>query len=66
VFVGDDPRTDIQGAAAIGMKTIHIMSDCREDEHCSASGCRIHVRRLDLIPAIADELVPMRTQLHVA
>jgi putative hydrolase of the HAD superfamily len=66
VFVGDDPRTDIQGAAAIGMKTIHIMSNYREDEHCSASGCRIHVRRLDLIPAVADELVPMRTQLHVA
>jgi len=66
VFVGDDPRTDIQGAAAIGMKTIHIMSDYGEDEHCWAPGCRIHVRRLDLIPAVADELVPMRTQLHVA
>jgi putative hydrolase of the HAD superfamily len=66
VFVGDDPRTDIEGAAAIGMKTIHVVSYCGEDEHCWAPSCRIHVRRLDLVPAVADELVPARMQLHVA
>ena len=50
VFVGDDPRTDIEGAAAVGMKTIHVMSYFGEDERCGAPSCRIHVRRLDLIP----------------
>ena len=66
VFVGDDPRTDIEGAAAVGMKTIHVTSYFGEDERCGAAGCRIHVRRLDLIPAIAEQLVPVRTESHVA
>jgi putative hydrolase of the HAD superfamily len=66
VFVGDDPRTDIEGAAAVGMKTIHVMSYFGDDERCGAPGCRIHVRRLDLIPAIAEQLVPARTESHVA
>jgi len=66
VFVGDDPRTDIEGAAAVGMKTIHMMGNVGEDAPCGAPACRIHVRRLDLIPAIAEELVPVRTHLHVA
>jgi FMN phosphatase YigB (HAD superfamily) len=66
VFVGDDPRTDMEGAAAVGMKTIHMMSYVGEDEHCGAPGCRIHVRRLNLIPAIAEQLVPARMESHVA
>jgi len=66
VFVGDDPRTNIEGAAAVGMKTIHVTSYFGEDERCRAANCRIHVRRLDLIPAIAEQLVPVRTELHVA
>ena len=66
VFVGDDPRTDIEGAAAVGMKTIHVTSYFGEDERCGAASCRIHVRRLDLIPAIAEQLVPVRTESHVA
>jgi len=66
VFVGDDPRTDIEGAAAVGMNTIHMMGNVGDDARCGAPGCRIHVRRLDLIPAIAEELVPVRTQSHVA
>jgi putative hydrolase of the HAD superfamily len=66
VFVGDDPRTDIEGAAAVGMKTIHVTSYFGEDERCGAAGCRIHVRRLDLIPVIAEQLVPAGTESHVA
>ena len=66
VFVGDDPRTDIEGAAAVGMKTIHVMSYFGEDERCGAASCRIHVRRLNLIPAIAEQLVPAGTASHVA
>lgn len=66
VFVGDDPRTDIEGAAAVGMKTIHVMSYFAADERCAAPTCRIHVRRLDLVPAIAAQLVPARTETHVA
>jgi putative hydrolase of the HAD superfamily len=66
VFVGDDPRTDIEGAVAIGMKTIHVMSYFGDDERCAAPGCHIHVRRLDLIPALAEQLVPARTEPHVA
>lgn len=66
VFVGDDPRTDIEGAAAVGMKTIHVMNYAGDDERCGSPTCRIHVRRLDLIPAIAEQLVPARTESHVA
>lgn len=66
VFVGDDPRTDMEGAAAVGMKTIHMMNYFGQDERCGAPGCRIHVRRLDLIPAIAEQLVPLRMESHVA
>jgi putative hydrolase of the HAD superfamily len=66
VFVGDDPRTDIEGAAAIGMKTIHMTSYFGHDQRCGAASCRIHVHRLSLIPAIADQLVPLRTESHVA
>jgi len=66
VFVGDDPRTDIEGAAAVGMKTIHLTSYLGEDERCGAASCRIHARRLDLIPAIAEQLVPVRMASHVA
>jgi putative hydrolase of the HAD superfamily len=66
VCVGDDPRTDIEGAAAVGMKTIHVMNYAGNDERCGSSICRIHVRRLDLIPAIAEQLVPARPESHVA
>jgi putative hydrolase of the HAD superfamily len=66
VFVGDDPRTDIEGAAAVGMKTIHVTRYFAEDERCAAPGCRVHVKRLDLIPAIAEQLVPARMESHVA
>jgi putative hydrolase of the HAD superfamily len=66
VFVGDDPRTDMEGAAAVGMKTIHMMNYFGQDERCGAPGCRIHVRRLNLIPAIAEQLVPLRMESHVA
>src|SRR5262249_39632847 len=43
VFVGDDPRTDIEGAAAAGMKTIHMMGNIGHDARCGAPACRIHV-----------------------
>jgi putative hydrolase of the HAD superfamily len=66
VFVGDDVRIDIEGAAAVGMKTIHVMSYFGRDERCAAPGCRIHVNRLALVPAIAERLVPVRIHAHVA
>jgi FMN phosphatase YigB (HAD superfamily) len=66
VFVGDDPTADIEGAAAVGMKTIHVLSDSDTDERCVASRCRIHVRGLDRVPAIADELVPLKTECYVS
>lgn len=66
VFVGDDLYTDIEGAAAVGMNTIHIMANAGADARCGAPACRVHVRRLDQIPAIAEELVPVRIQSHVA
>lgn len=66
VFVGDDPRTDIAGAAAVGMRTIHIMSYAGTDAGCGAPDCQTHVRRMDLVPVIAETLVPLRTQSYVA
>ncbi len=65
VFVGDDPTADIEGAAAVGMKTIHILNHSDPDERCVAPCCRIHVRRLDLVPTIADKLVPLSKECHV-
>jgi putative hydrolase of the HAD superfamily len=66
VFVGDDPRTDMAGAAAVGMKTIHLTSCFRDDERCGSAMCRVHVGRLNVIPAIAEQLVPSRMKTHVA
>jgi len=48
------------------MKTIHVTSYFGEDERCGAPTCPIHVNRLALIPAIAEQLVPARTHSHVA
>ena len=66
VFVGDDPRTDIEGAAAVGMKTIHMMNHFGQDERCG--GARLPDSRAasGSDPAIAEQLVPLRMESHVA
>jgi putative hydrolase of the HAD superfamily len=66
VFVGDDPYADIAGAAAVGMKTIHVITHYSMDRDCLGAGCGIHVERIELVPAIANVLVPIRTRYHVA
>lgn len=54
VFVGDDAMTDIAGAAAIGMKTIHVQVCGDESPIDRKSG----IRALQEVPEIADRLVP--------
>jgi len=66
VFVGDDPEVDIAGASAIGMKTIHVITHWPMYRDCGAAGCGIHVEQFELVPAIANQLVPIRTRYHVA
>jgi putative hydrolase of the HAD superfamily len=66
VFVGDDPEVDIAGASAIGMKTIHVITHWPMDRDCGAAGCGIHVEQFELVPAIANQLVPIRTRYNVA
>lgn len=64
VFVGDDRGADIDGAAAIGMNTIHLrprLADC----DCEAAGIGVHIETLDEVPETADRLVPLRTESHV-
>src|SRR5206468_4000832 len=57
VFVGDDPRADIAGASAIGMKTIHVQVSGEELPIDRKTGLRM----LKDVPQIADLLVPERT-----
>jgi putative hydrolase of the HAD superfamily len=66
VFVGDDPATDIAGASAVGLRTIHVITHWPMDRDCGAAGCGIHVEQFELVPAIANQLVPIRTRYQVA
>lgn len=66
VFVGDDPDADIAGASAVKMKTIHVIRYWSMERDCGVAGCDIHVEQLELVPAIANLLVPVRTHYHVA
>jgi putative hydrolase of the HAD superfamily len=56
VFVGDDLDADIAGAAGVGMKTIHVVSD----RSCAASRCDAHLGGLERLSPLADRLVPLR------
>jgi putative hydrolase of the HAD superfamily len=66
IYVGDDPYADIAGAAAVGMKTIHLIKHYSMERDCQGAGCGIHLERLELVPATANMLVPMRTRYNVA
>ena len=66
VFAGDDVRTDIAGAEAVGMKAIHVTRYWGGDEHCASPDCRVHAASLAEVPAIADQLVPARMETHAA
>jgi putative hydrolase of the HAD superfamily len=64
VFVGDDREADIDGAAAVGMRTIHLWA--REAAcDCTGRGAGVHVNALAQVPETADRLVPLRTESHV-
>ena len=59
VFVGDDGPADIQGAANVGMRTIHLRRGQRRVESpLSGEGCDAAVTTLLKVPEIADRLVP--------
>ena len=63
VFVGNDPATDVAGANAVGMPVIHLVAattDCPDGASCRGH----HVQRLTDVPHLANQLVPLRTQLH--
>jgi putative hydrolase of the HAD superfamily len=60
VFVGDDREADIDGATAVGMKTIHITVHRPADPPCDGSCHGVHAGRLGLVPEIANRLVPSR------
>jgi HAD superfamily hydrolase (TIGR01509 family) len=60
VFVGDDRQADIDGATAVGMKTIHITVHRPADPPCDGSCHGVHAGRLGLVPELADRLVPAR------
>ncbi len=63
VFVGNDATTDVAGADAFGIPVIHLV-DASND--CPDGGtCRGHlIQRLADVPQLANQLVPLRTQLH--
>lgn len=60
VFVGDDRQADIDGASAVGMKTIHITVHRPADPPCDDSCHGVHAGRLGLVPELAERLVPVR------
>ena len=64
VFVGDDRRADVEGAAAVGMRAIHLLPGAAACD-CDASGRSVHVRRLAQVPETADRLVCLRAENHV-
>ncbi len=56
VFVGDDARCDIEGAARVGMRTIYVQRD-EADRNVNADAT---VLSLSEVPEIAEELVRSR------
>ncbi len=64
VFVGDDRIADIDGAAAVGMNTIHLRPRSSVCD-CETTGVGAHVDALEQVPETAERLVPVRTESHV-
>lgn len=65
VHVGDDPYADMNGAAAVGMHTIHLVPHREPRAACERGRCHAHVARLGQVPAIASWLVPEKMERHV-
>jgi putative hydrolase of the HAD superfamily len=57
VFVGDNVVADMQGASAVGMRTIHLLTT---GTACARSCCGVHARHLDRIPRLAARLLSRR------
>ena len=64
VFVGDDVRADIDGASAVGMRTIHLLPRQAGVCGCGARNGGVHIHALAQVPAIADQLVSMRAERY--
>ncbi len=64
VFVGDDCRVDIDGAAAVGMSVIHLLGRRVHAAICAGAACGVHVNEIAEVPQIANRLVPPRTAHH--
>jgi len=60
VFVGDDRQADIDGAAAVGMKTIHLTVHRPAAPPCDGACHGVHAGSLGQVPELADRLVPVR------
>jgi putative hydrolase of the HAD superfamily len=58
VFVGDDGVADMRGAAAVGMRTIHLLARGRKP--ACGTACAAHVRHVGRIPALASRLIAER------
>jgi putative hydrolase of the HAD superfamily len=56
VFVGDDVAADMQGAAAVGMRTIHLLTRGT----CAGKSCGVHARHLERIPRLAARILSKR------
>lgn len=63
IFVGDDWRADMDGATAVGMRTIHLLGH-RDRGPCDERACGAHVQRIEQVPAVADRLMSMGTESH--
>ncbi len=66
VFVGDDVRCDIAGAAAVGMATIWLSPSTATTAAAGAAVASAVLPSLSLVPAAAARLIASRWSSHVA
>jgi len=64
VFAGDDPVRDIEGARAVGMRTVLVRRGSQNERDSGPSAADAVVRSLAEVPAVADRLVGMESR-HV-
>lgn len=64
VFVGDDPDADIAGAVGAGLRAIHLVDGERRRRRCGDTCPGVHAGQLAHVPALANQLVPARTDSH--
>ena len=57
VFVGDDVESDMHGAHAAGLLTIHLTAYRTGTRRCGRLWCRAHLVRLSRVPDVADRLL---------